>query len=57
MFEEFTILVHERDGDHAWSWSCEDGLMISFPAVNRESALNLSKKLIENQLGGDVVLE
>ncbi|MCC5912685.1 MAG: hypothetical protein JJT76_19890 [Clostridiaceae bacterium] len=59
MFEEFTILVYERAGNHqAWSWSSEDGLMISVPADNRERALDLSKRLIGNQLGeGDVVLE
>lgn len=31
-------------------WSSEDGFMISAPALNREEALDISKRLMENEL-------
>lgn len=51
MKKEFTITVLEKDDQEGQKlWSGKDGLMISVPANNREKALALSNKLMEDVL-------
>lgn len=49
-FEELTICVYEpRENTSGKHWSGSDGLMISAPAVDRNEALKLSQKLINEE--------
>ena len=49
--KEFTITILEKDNQEGQKlWSGKDGLMISAPANNREEALALSNKLMDEVL-------
>ncbi len=50
-FDEFTICVFEKgEKPGQKGWNSNDGFMISFPAKNRAEALEISQKLMENDL-------
>lgn len=51
IFEEFTICVFEKGEESGSSgWSSKDGFMISVPAKSRDEALEISQKLVKNDL-------
>ena len=50
-FREFTIALYERRENGSRGWSGSDGMMLTWPAVDRESALETSRRVVEKYCG------
>lgn len=51
-FSEFTIAKYEKEDENDWggNWTGDDGLMITAPATDRETALRISNDLMKGFL-------
>jgi len=55
MFEKLTIQIHERDSYGVYSWSGENGWIVSAPSNNRAEAVDVSNELMGKLYKGMVI--